>query len=118
VKDARPYLRDILTRIELIREFTLAGRDDFLTSRKTQESVIRCFEVIGEAVKRLPEELTANQPSIPWKAFAGFRDVLIHQYDKIDLPVIWDSITNDLDPLEMAVRTLLDLQDDSTESET
>ncbi|MCC6803990.1 MAG: DUF86 domain-containing protein, partial [Anaerolineae bacterium] len=44
-----------------------------------QEGVIRCFEVIGEVVKRLPPELTAAHPGIPWRQISGFRDVLIHE---------------------------------------
>ena len=107
MKTQRPYLLDLLARIQMIRDFTSAGHDDFLESLKTQESVMRCFEVIGEIVKRLDPSLIAKQPQIPWRQLAGFRDILIHQYDKIDLEIVWDSIENDLPPLEAAAQSLL-----------
>lgn len=102
------YLRDILQRIDLIAEFTQPGQEDFLQSSKTQESTIRCFEVIGEIIKRLDAELLEHQPQIQWRRFAGFRDVLIHQYNMIDLETVWDIVQHDLPALKTAVQALLD----------
>ncbi len=67
MKDQRVYLTDLLQRIQMIDAFTSAGRDDFFASLKTQESVIRCFEVIGEIVKRIDPALTSQQPQIRWR---------------------------------------------------
>ena len=114
-KDARPYLNDILTRVEMIREFSASGRDEFFSSRKTQESIIRCFEVIGEAVKRLPAKLTGLDPSTSWSSYAGFRDILIHQYEKVDLEVVWSAVENDLVALETGVHRLLEILDSSAD---
>lgn len=83
------------------------GRDDFFSSLKTQESVIRCFEVIGEIVKRIDPALTIQQPQIPWRQISGFRDILIHQYNRIDLEKVWDSIEHDLPPLRDAAEAIL-----------
>ncbi len=79
MKDQRVYLRDILERIPRIERYIADGRDVFLQSELLQDGVIRSFEVIGEAVKRLDPALTAQRPSVTWSDFAGFRDVLIHQ---------------------------------------
>lgn len=102
------YLHDILQRIDMIEEFILAGREDFFESTKTQESTLRCFEIIGEIIKRLDADLLARQPHIEWRRFSGFRDVLIHQYDAVNLETVWDIIQNDLPPLKTAVQALLD----------
>jgi uncharacterized protein with HEPN domain len=114
MKSQRPYLADLLERIQMIDEFTADGHEAFLESRMAQESVIRCFEVIGEIIKRLDPTLTALQPQIPWRQFAGFRDILIHQYDKIDMETVWNSIALDLPPLKTAVEALLRLDSEAS----
>jgi uncharacterized protein with HEPN domain len=99
--------RDLLARIAMIRAFTAEGRDLFLKSVVTQEAVIRCFEVIGEAIKRMDQDLLTPYPEVPWSDFTGFRNFLIHQYDKIELPLVWDVIERDLPPLQEAVQQIL-----------
>jgi uncharacterized protein with HEPN domain len=56
---------------------------------KTQDAVIRVFEIIGEAVKSLPQEWIENEPDIPWRQIAGFRDVLAHPYFAVNSSVVW-----------------------------
>ena len=72
-----------------------------------QDAVIRNFEVIGEATKRLSEALKAEHPDIAWRQIAGFRDVLIHDYLKININRIWGVIEKDLPPLKRIVEQLL-----------
>jgi uncharacterized protein with HEPN domain len=103
----RTYLQDILKRVAMIERFTAGGREVFLNSEMMQESVIRCYEVIGEIVKRLDPALSNTQPHIPWKNIAGFRDVLIHRYDEIEPEVIWKAVDQDLPALKAAVETML-----------
>ncbi len=92
MKDQIVYCQDILQRLEQIRRFTVGGRAEFMHSDLTQEAVIRCFEVIGEIVKRLDPALTASYPKLAWGGYAGFRDVLIHQYDKILVEKVWQAV--------------------------
>jgi len=87
--------RDILT-------FAAEGKDIFLEDKKTRLATLRSFEVLGEAVKRLGSDLKAKHPEIPWRRIAGFRDIVIHQYDFIDLEEVWGVIADDLpDTLRM-----------------
>ena len=82
------------------------GRAAFANSELHQDGVIRNFEVIGEIVKRLDVTLTGRHPDVLWSNFAGFRDVLIHQYDKIRLDTLRDYVIEDLPQLKAAIQAL------------
>ena len=85
-------IEDILEACHRVADY-IAGYDlsRFEEDYKTQDAVIRQFEIIGEAVKHLPEEVTLQEPGIPWRQFAGFRDVLAHSYFAVDLTVLWEA---------------------------
>ncbi|MDD3580509.1 MAG: DUF86 domain-containing protein [Desulfobacca sp.] len=106
-KDPRVYLAQILERIDRILEYTQEGRDSFFADVRTQDAVIRNFEVIGEAIKRIPDEYRTAQPSVPWRALAGLRDVLIHQYEGISIQEIWQMVERDLKPVRQAIAAIL-----------
>lgn len=107
-KDQRIYLRDVLERIRRIEEVMASGEDIVRTSSMHQDAIMRNFEVIGEIVKRLDPALTTRVPDFPWSRYARFRDLLIHQYDKVILDTVLDSAQNDLTPLKRVVGLLLD----------
>lgn len=67
----------------------------------------REMEIIGEAVKRLPPELIAKYPSIPWKAIAGTRDHLSHGYDATDYQILWTAAQKDVPELILTVGQML-----------
>ena len=89
MKDDRPHLADILQALERVEAIGRRGRAGFLSDWLLQDAAIRNFEIVGEAVKRVSEELKAAHPEIPWADLAGFRDVLIHQYFRVDLEIVW-----------------------------
>lgn len=87
----------------------IAGYDavSFASDSKTRDAVIRQFEIIGEAVKALPAELTIREPEIPWRQIAGFRDVLAHSYFAVDASVVWDAASRRIPELRAACLRLL-----------
>lgn len=89
------YVDDIVKNMRLISGFIQDQTlESFSTDIKTLYAVIRCLEIIGEAVKRLPDEVKDRYPDIPWKAMAGMRDRLIHGYDTVDSQIVWNTVKN------------------------
>jgi len=99
VKSMLTYIVQIEECLGRIRDYTQNGREHFMADPKTQDAVIRNFEVVGEAAKRLSPEFVAAHPKVPWRRIAGFRDVLIHAYDRVDLSEIWNIIEQHLPSL-------------------
>lgn len=74
--------------------------DDFEKNEMAYDASIRQIEVIGEAVKRLSQELKENHKEIDWKNIAAMRNIMIHQYDKVDSIILWNTVKKEL-PLEI-----------------
>ncbi len=107
-KDDAVYLRHIMDAINQIEEY-VAGFDyeAFMGSRLVQDGVIRQFEIIGEATKKLSEPLKTLNPDAPWKDIAGMRDKLIHQYFGVDLTAVWETVMQDLPPFKIIIARLI-----------
>ena len=107
MRDDKLYLIHILECIERIRAYTRDGRADFMSDSKTQDAVIRNFEIMGEAAKRVSDETRGDAPAVPWRRIGGFRDILIHQYQGIDLDEVWVIVDKELPGLKREIETLL-----------
>jgi len=106
-KDPLVYIDDIRDSIEAVKRYT-AGltKEDFFNSTEKQDAVYRRLEVIGEAANRLPDEFRSQYPMIPWNKIVGMRNVLIHEYDSIDLDRVWETIQKDIPELAEYIKSI------------
>lgn len=101
-------LIDIADSISLIFEYVqVANWNQFVNNSKDQDAVIRRLTIIGEATKRLSNEFRDGHPEIPWKKMAGLRDVIVHNYDEIDLDVLREIIDVNLPQVFQRLQPLL-----------
>jgi uncharacterized protein with HEPN domain len=111
-RDFRLYVDDILEAIGRVREYTAdLDQDDLATDRKTTDAVVRNLEIIGEAARSVPGSWKQKAPEVDWRKIVGLRNILIHQYFGVSVPILWDIIQNKLDPLDEACRRILSATD-------
>lgn len=108
-RDPAGLLEDIIECQEII-ESHINGRDLhlFLNSQVVVDAVIRRLEIVGTAVKLLPESLKAEEPTIPWNTIGNFRNILAHAYHQVDEEIVWKAATVDLPVLVSACVRLRD----------
>ncbi len=103
----RPALRAILDAIDGVESATHGkGLDDYRTDWLMRHAIERAIEIISEAVRRLPADLQATQPQIPWPQIAGIGNVLRHEYHRVSDALIWNVVQDHLQPLKAAVMAI------------
>lgn len=108
MKDATVYLVHIVEAMDKIAAYIKDGEAEFQKEPMIQDAVIRNLEIIGEAAKRVPEELRDANHSVPWKRLAGLRDVLIHQYEGVDLAQVWRIASSVLPQMRNDIQAMIE----------
>jgi len=101
------YLMQILDAINKIEQYTIDGQEDFFERNIIQDAVMRNIEIIGEIAKRVSATFKDEHDLIPWRKMAGIRDVLIHDYDSIDMGIVWNVIVNELPLIKETLNKIL-----------
>lgn len=113
-RDCRAYFRDILEAIRKIKRYTEnINFEEFADNELIQDGVVRNLEIIGEAVKNIPEDVKRDNPDVEWRKIAELRDILIHAYFGIDVEVVWDIVKNKVPKLKEKVENILSKLDAS-----
>jgi uncharacterized protein with HEPN domain len=107
------YLLDILIAarraIEFLADLTWEA---FVASDLHQNAVVRTLEIIGEAASRVSQDTRDAHPNVPWPQMIGMRHRLIHEYFRVDLATVWDTVQNDLPPLIALLEPLIPPEDE------
>jgi uncharacterized protein with HEPN domain len=107
-KNPVEFLRHILENIELAQRFVKGFTvEDLKKDIEKQYSLIRCFEIIGEATNSIPDKIKKDNKEIPWREMNDFRNYLIHEYFGVNVVTIWSTIKDDLPPLKKQIKQLI-----------
>jgi uncharacterized protein with HEPN domain len=102
------YLEDIQDAITKGMNFVgNISFDEFLKDEKTQYALIRAIEIIGEASKKISDDLKTKYTSVPWSEISGMRDKLIHDYFGVNEEVVWKTAKEDLPMLKTKIEVII-----------
>ncbi|MBI5362717.1 MAG: DUF86 domain-containing protein [Planctomycetes bacterium] len=107
MKDDRLHLRHVLECASRIEAYVTGGRAEFLRSTLVQDAVLRNLQTLAESTQRISEERKTAHPSVPWRALAGFRNILVHGYLGVDLEQVWRIVELELPSLRIEVERML-----------
>lgn len=102
------YLSHILDETQyLITHATGMDKRRFLSDETLKRAFVRSIEIIGEASKKVSDDLKTKTPHIDWRSISGMRDKLIHDYFGIDYDIVWDVVTNKIPELKKDIEEIL-----------
>ena len=108
MRDFTAYLEDILKEcIYLSERFENLSFAEFISNEDLKRAAVRSLEVIGEASKKIPEEVKERYPSVPWREMARMRDKLIHGYFSVDYLVVYRTVLEEISPLKEEIEKIL-----------
>lgn len=100
-------LQDILNAITAIEGYKVDRYDEFIRDKKTQDAILYNLVVIGEAANQISTPLREKFPNIPWSSIIGTRNIIVHGYDQVKLPIVWEIILRDLSRLKKEISRAL-----------
>jgi uncharacterized protein with HEPN domain len=104
----REFLLDILEAAKLAVSYVGENsKENFLKDIQCQDAVVRRFEIIGEASRRISDDTRASHPELPWGEMIAMRNVMIHEYDDVDFTVVWETVKNNLPSLLESLERIL-----------
>jgi uncharacterized protein with HEPN domain len=108
-KSSEVALQSVLKNIDLARGFIAsASFSDFQADRRTMYATVRCLEIISEASRRLPDDLKARHPRLPWTDIVASGDIYCYQYHDVRDEEVWRTVQEDLEPLRIVVEQELE----------
>lgn len=107
IKDPHVYLEHILESIEWIeKDIEGLTEEQFEQNVPIQDAVVRRFEIVGEAVRNLPEKYKEDHPEVQWHKAMAMRNILTHKYFEVDLKIVWDTATKTLPEFKKQIQIL------------
>jgi len=106
--EPRNYLHHILIEADyLVGRSAGLSFDEFVASDTLRRAFVRSLEIVGEAAKKVPDEFRAQHPDVEWRAMAGMRDRLIHDYFGVDYELVWDVVQKRIPELQSQLTAIL-----------
>ncbi len=102
-------IQHILDAIHKIQQYTIdMTNGEFATNPLVMDAVIRNFQVIGEAARLVPAEIQTKYEQIPWSSMQKMRHILVHDYDQVNVSIVWTTLQDELPPLTPLLQAILD----------
>ncbi len=107
MRDFRDRLQDILDAIDQIEVEQIKGRVAFESSPLIQVWMVHHLMIVGEAVRSIDPAVRQRYPSIPWRQIAGMRNILVHDYFRINQEIVWETVEKHIPPLKAETQAIL-----------
>ena len=107
MRDDREKLQDILEAIEHIEKYAAKGRAVFEQDELIQIWFLQYLQIIGEASRALSTNIRETHPEVPWAKIIGMRNILVHNYFEIDLPIVWNAVERELPELKRQIAAII-----------
>ena len=108
MRDDKEYLHDIIDAITQIEKYAFKGFAEFKSNELIQVWIIHHLEIIGEASRKISEEIQTKYPNIPWARIIAMRNILIHDYFGIDLEEVWTTVERHLPELKTSIGIIIE----------